>query len=152
MRRLALLCTGEGRCWLSGKQEDDGEDLLARRGVYQSELAQGFTKSLKALGRIAEATVPAQLQLYMRDWCSGLTEVELNRKWTYKPLSGDKAKRWKVKQIYVARHYRVPLIEVDTSAPSRVWFLDVFRKDQRNQQEDIDRAISRAKQIREGIE
>ncbi len=137
---------------MPGTQEDDEEDLLARRAGYQSELAQGFTKSLKALGRVAEATIPAQLQLYMRDWCGGLTELELNRKWTYKPLSGIKAKRWKVKQIYVASHYRVPLIETDTSGSSRVWFLDVFRKNQRNQQEDIDRAIGRAKQIREGIE
>jgi hypothetical protein len=84
----------------------------------------------------------------MRAWRRGDSAMDLNRSWTFKPIQGEEAKRWKVMQIYVLRDYRVLLIDVAESTPPRIWFLEVFRKTSKNAAY-IKRAVERARAIRE---
>jgi hypothetical protein len=118
------------------------------QATYIDKYAAGFERSLKRLGPAAAAQVAAELQSFMRAWRRGDSAMDLNRSWTFKPIQGEEAKRWKVMQIYILRDYRVLLVDVAESTPPCIWFLEVFRKTSKNA-EYIKRAIERARSIRE---
>ena len=69
------------------------------RATYVDTYAAGFDRSLKGLGPAAAARVAAELQSFLRAWWRGDSAMDLNRSWTFKPIQGEEAKRWKVMQI-----------------------------------------------------
>jgi hypothetical protein len=109
-----------------------------------------FLRARAELDRSVAAGLDAALQLFLRQWRDGVSEADLARlRWRYKAPRGREARRLHVRQIHVDQQHAALRVALTIVAEQRViWLLHVYGK--RNEDQEILRAVDRARQIREG--